>query len=40
MSFAEAIGTELPPLAEIVADLAAFLMPHAAAAEGIAKVAK
>jgi predicted nucleotidyltransferase component of viral defense system len=28
-SFAEAIGAELPALAEIVEDLAAFLMPHA-----------
>jgi hypothetical protein len=32
MSFAEAIGAELPTLAEIVEDLAGFLMPHAAGA--------
>jgi hypothetical protein len=31
-SFAEAIGAELPPLAEIVDDLAGFLMPRAAEA--------
>ncbi len=31
VSFAEAIGAELPTLAEIVEDLAGFLMPHAAA---------
>jgi predicted nucleotidyltransferase component of viral defense system len=35
-SFADSIGVELPPLPEVVADLAAFLMPHAAAARGFA----
>jgi hypothetical protein len=31
----ESIGAELPPLAEIIDDLAAFLMPYAAMARGI-----
>jgi predicted nucleotidyltransferase component of viral defense system len=31
VSFAEAIGAELPTLAEVVEDLAKFLMPHAVA---------
>ncbi len=31
-AFVENIGAELPPLAEIIADLAAFLLPRAAAA--------
>jgi predicted nucleotidyltransferase component of viral defense system len=32
-SFAEAIGAELPPLNEVIEELAAFLMPHAEAAK-------
>jgi predicted nucleotidyltransferase component of viral defense system len=32
VSFAEGIGAELPALSDVVAELAAFLMPHAAAA--------
>lgn len=36
-SFADSIGAQLPPLPEIIEDLAAFLMPHAEAALEIAK---
>jgi predicted nucleotidyltransferase component of viral defense system len=36
-SFANSVGAELPPLAEIVNDLAAFLMPHAEAAQKFAE---
>jgi predicted nucleotidyltransferase component of viral defense system len=34
-SFADSIGAELPPLAEVVEELAEFLMPRAAMAAGI-----
>ena len=36
-SFADSIGAQLPPLPEIIEDLAAFLMPHAEAALEIGK---
>jgi predicted nucleotidyltransferase component of viral defense system len=39
-SFAEGIGTEPPPLGDVVEDLAAFLMPQAAAARAHAKVTR
>jgi predicted nucleotidyltransferase component of viral defense system len=38
-SFADAIGAELPPLAEVVEELAAFLMPRAVEALGISEPA-
>jgi hypothetical protein len=38
-SFVESIGADLPPLAEVIEDLAAFLMPHAAVARAYEKVA-
>jgi hypothetical protein len=37
-SFVENIGAELPPLAEIIEDLAAFLMPQVAEARTLGKV--
>jgi predicted nucleotidyltransferase component of viral defense system len=38
-SFAATLGTELPPLAEVVEELAAFLMPRAAEAIGLSAAA-
>jgi predicted nucleotidyltransferase component of viral defense system len=38
-SFAATIGAELPPLAEVVEQLAAFLMPRAAVAAGLSAAA-
>jgi predicted nucleotidyltransferase component of viral defense system len=37
-AFVENIGAELPPLADIISNLAAFLMPHAAEAGGRERV--
>lgn len=34
-SFAETIGAELPPLSEVIEELAAFLMPHAVVAAAL-----
>lgn len=38
-SFADSIGAELPPLGDVVEELAAFLMPRAAAAIGLSAAA-
>jgi predicted nucleotidyltransferase component of viral defense system len=38
-SFASTIGTELPPLAEVIEQIAAFLMPRAAEAHGLSAAA-
>ena len=38
-SFADTIGAELPPLGEVVEELAEFLMPRAVAAAGITAAA-